>query len=232
MTSSKYSLTIESDNLKDFIAKIQWAALDTTGYKAGIISECGGEPEKTTKPAPSASTKTKAAEPKEEEEFNLDEEGVTMSQIEAKLRDLSHVCGREFVTKITKGCKVEKINDIPKPHFNQVMKQCDVWITEKKGEIEAAALKQSAAETESDVTDSLFDLDDDEEIEVGEEEGSTADVELEVLRAVAKIANEDYKKKFKVALEPYGIKTMKGFASLEQEDKNSLFAVLNDLVGK
>ncbi len=226
MTSSKYALTIESDNLKDFIAKVQWAAMDTRGYEAGITADSAGKGDTKV-------TALKEEPEKDVDDFSIEEDDkITQSQIELKLKELNHVCGRDYVTKITKTCKVNVIRDIPVKYFQQVIKQCDNWIAEKKGEIEAAALKQSAAETESDVTDSLFDLDDDEEIEVGGEEGTPADVELEVLKAVAKVANEDYKKGFKESLEPYGIKGPRGLASLPQASKNTLFAALNNLIGK
>lgn len=234
MTHKIYSLTIEADNLKDYIYRIKAAAMDVQGFEAGIIARSSeGEPEKKkpTTSSTTASTKPKVKEIVEEfvdetkeEEFNLDGEGVTIAQIEAKLRELNNVCGREWVTKITNGCKVKNVNDIPKKHFDQVLKQCNTWITEKKGEIEVANLKKSEPEFDSEVSDSLFDD------EPAESEG--ADVEIEVLRAVAKVANEDYKKGFKAILEPYGIKTMKGFSGLKQGERNTIFAKLNDLVGE
>lgn len=159
----------------------------------------------------------------DESEFDVVEETVVdetpkldKKRINALMKRLNEVCGRDAVSNILNACKVKLTADIPERHYDKVFEKCNEYITKK------LAAKAKEAEKSEIPASELFDT----------EEEPTNVPELQVMKDIAKAMNKLSPLDYKKLVKEFSITSARSFVTLSDDSKISLFAKMNDFVGK
>lgn len=144
-------------------------------------------------------------------------------KITALVKRLNEVCGREAVSSILKACSVKLTADIPERHFARVFEVCNEYISKKLAAKEKEFLKAKEIVKEAEIPASeLFDA----------EEEPTDTPSLEVMKAMAKVMNKMAPLDYRKLVKEYSVTSARSFVTLSDDSKISLFAKMNDFVGK